>query len=260
VTPEGGGGTAQNEMNMTDTPASEALNTLDTIALLLETDSLDQFLRALAQSALRLAVEADGCGITLERQGRPVTVSSAGESATKLDEAQYGQDDGPCLQAMRTGLEVSVPDTLREDRWGDYPAYAAACGARSSLSLPIAPHSHTAGALNLYAPRPYAFADMDLMPLRLLASEATGAIALGQRIADSEQFAADLEAALRSRTVIDQAIGVIMGQQRCAPEKAFEVLRTASQHRNVKLRELCAELITNIVGVHPADSRIRPRG
>lgn len=245
---------------MTDTPTSRASDTPDTTALLLETESLDHFLRALAESALDVAGEADGCGITLERQGRPVTVSSAGETATKLDEAQYGQDDGPCLQAMRTGLEVSVPDTLREKRWGGYPAYAAACGARSSLSLPIAPHSHTAGALNLYAPQPFAFDTVDLAPLRLLAAEATGAIALAQRIADSEEFAADLEAALRSRTVIDQAIGVIMGQQRCTAEKAFEVLRTASQHRNVKLRELCAELITNIVGVQPPDSRIRPRG
>ncbi|MDQ1033751.1 GAF domain-containing protein [Streptomyces sp. V3I8] len=244
---------------MTDMPASEALKALDTITLLLETDSLDQFLRALAKSALRLAPGADGCGVTLERQGRPVTVSSAGDSATKLDEAQYGQDDGPCLQAMRTGLEVSVPDTLRENRWGDYPAYAAACGARSSLSLPIAPRSHTAGALNLYAPRPGAFDDIDLTPLRLLAAEATGAIALAQRIADGVEFAADLEAALRSRAVIDQAIGVIVGQQRCTPEKAFEVLRTASQHRNVKLRDLCAELITNIAGVPPAEGRIQPR-
>lgn len=245
---------------MTDTPASEAPDRVDTTALLLETESLDQFLRALAESALRVVPEADGCGVTLERQGRPVTVSSAGAAATKLDEAQYGQDDGPCLQAMRSGLEVSVRDTLREERWGDYPAYAAACGARSSLSLPIAPHSHTAGALNLYAPRPFAFDSVDLGPLRLLAAEATGAIALAQRIADTEEFAADLEAALRSRTVIDQAIGVIMGQQRCTPEKAFEVLRTASQHRNVKLRELCAELITNIVGVQPAAGRIQPRG
>nr|WP_126932051.1 GAF and ANTAR domain-containing protein [Streptomyces sp. NP10] len=243
-------------MIMTDRPVAEAP---DTTALLLETTSLDDFLRALARSALALVDEADGCGITLERLGRPVTVSSVGASATKLDEAQYGQDDGPCLQAMRTGEEVSVPDTLRESRWADYPAYAAVCGARSSLSLPIAPHSHTAGALNLYAPVPHAFDRADLTALRLLTAQATGAIALAQRIADTEEFAADLEAALRSRTVIDQAIGVVVGQQRCTPEKAFDVLRTASQHRNIKLRELCAELIASITGEAPPEGRIQPR-
>ncbi len=241
---------------MNDRPVAAAP---DTTALLLETESLDQFLQALAHSALALVEGADGCGVTLERKGRPVTVSGVGASATKLDEAQYGQDDGPCLQAMRTGLEVSVPDTLRESRWGGYPAYAAACGARSSLSLPIAPHSHTAGALNLYAPLPNAFENADLTRLRLLAAQATGAIALAQRIADTEEFAADLEAALRSRTVIDQAVGVVVGQQRVTPERAFEVLRTASQHRNVKLRVLCAELIASITGEKPPEATIRPR-
>jgi GAF domain-containing protein len=244
-------------MIMNDRHVAEAP---DTTALLLETASLDEFLQALAHSALALVEAADGCGVTLERQGRPVTVSSAGSSAMKLDEAQYGQDDGPCLQAMRTGEEVSVPDTLRESRWADYPAYAAVCGARSSLSLPIAPHTHTAGALNLYAPLPNAFEKADLTALRLLTAQATGAIALAQRMADTEEFAADLEAALRSRTVIDQAIGIIVGQQRCTPEKAFEVLRTASQHRNVKLRVLSAELITSITGALPAEGRIKPRG
>ncbi|WP_443054379.1 GAF and ANTAR domain-containing protein [Streptomyces sp. IBSBF 2435] len=241
---------------MTDRSESAAV---DLTALLLETDTLGAFLQTLAKAALRYAPAAHGCGVTLERQGRPVTVSSSGEAATQLDEAQYGQDDGPCLQAMRTGETVSVPDTLREQRWGGYPAYAAACGARSSLSLPIAPHTHTAGALNLYAPRPHAFADADMTALRSLASQATGAIALAQRIADAEEFAADIQAALQSRTVIDQAIGIIMGQQRCTAEKAFEVLRTASQHRNVKLRDLCAELVTSITGQPAAGDAIQPR-
>lgn len=228
-------------------------------ALLLETDSLDGFLRALAQHALDLAPPADGCGVTLERQGRPITVASAGITARELDEAQYGQDDGPCLHAMRTGQPVSVPDTLREHRWNGFPAYAAACGARSSLSLPIAPHTHTAGALNLYAPAPNAFEGADLDALRLLAAQATGAIALAQRIADAEEFAADLQEALQSRSVIDQAMGVIMGQQHCPAERAFDILRTASQHRNVKLRDLCAELIAGLTGQPPSVDVLRPR-
>ncbi|WEH35141.1 GAF and ANTAR domain-containing protein [Streptomyces sp. AM 4-1-1] len=243
-------------MIMIDRPASV---TPDVTALLLDTESLDEFLLAFARSALDLAPVANGCGITLEREGRPVTVSSAGANAARLDEAQYGQDDGPCLQAMRTGEIVSVSDTLREGRWGAYPAHAAACGARSSLSLPIAPHTHTAGALNLYAPLPDAFADADIASLRLLAAQATGAIALAQRISDAQEFAADLQAALQSRTVIDQAIGVIMGQQRCTPEAAFEVLRSASQHRNIKLRDLCAELIAGITGQPPISEAIQPR-
>jgi GAF domain-containing protein len=243
-------------MTMTDS-ALPAVT--DVTALLLDTDTLDDVLQAFARQALDLAPSADACGVTLERQGRPVTVSSVGPVATQLDEAQYGQDDGPCLQAMRTGETVSVPDTLHEDRWGTYPAYAAACGARSSLSLPIAPHTHTAGALNLYAPEPHAFDTVDLDALRRLAAQATGAIALAQRIADAQEFATDLQSALQSRTVIDQAIGVIMGQQRCNAAQAIDVLRAASQRRNVKLRDLCAQLLTEIGGESPAHNDLRPR-
>ncbi len=117
----------------------------------------------------------------------------------------------------------------------------------------MAAHTDTAGALNLYARKPSAFAEADLSALRILAGQATGAIALAQRIAEKEQYAADLQAAMASRTIIDQAIGVIMGQQRCPADQAFALLRQASQHRNIKLCDLCAEMLTSIGGQSPSD-------
>ncbi len=129
---------------------------------------------------------------------------------------------------------------------------------RSSISLPIAAHTHTAGALNLYSAKPDGFADADLAGLRLIAAQATGAIALAQRIADAQEFAGDLETAMRSRSVIDQAIGAIMAQQRCDAEQAFGILRSASQHRNIKLRDLCRDLVTSIGGRPPQDGGVRP--
>ncbi|MDQ0983060.1 GAF and ANTAR domain-containing protein [Streptomyces sp. V2I9] len=232
----------------------------DLVSLLLDTDTLDDFLRALARSTLLMSPTADGCGVTLERQGRPLTVASAGTSAPPLDEAQYGQDDGPCLEALREGHEVSVGDMREESRWNGYPAFAVASGTLSSLSLPIAAHSHTAGALNLYSPKEHGFADADLGALRALAAQATGAVELAQRLADTRTFTADLEAALQSRAVIDQAAGIVMQQRRCTSEEALRILRTASQHRNVKLRDVCAQLVGVVSGDTPADgSRLRPR-
>ncbi|MFF9086080.1 GAF and ANTAR domain-containing protein [Streptomyces sp. NPDC014991] len=232
----------------------------DVTPLLLSTDSVERFLQVLADRAPVLAPAAQGVGITLERRGRPLTVVSSGAGACDLDDTQYGQDDGPCLQALRTGEEVAVADMLDEERWGPYPAYAAAGGTRSSLSLPIAAHTHTAGALNLYTPKVLGFADADLTGLRALAAQATGAVALAQRIADARQYADDLHTAMESRAVIDQAIGVIMGRQRCRADEAFGLLRAASQHRNIKLRDLCGELLTTVGGGPPSDGRpLRPR-
>lgn len=242
---------------MADAPIPEAP---DVVSLLLETETLDDFLQALADTALGMAPTADGCGLTVEREHRPTTVVSAGISAPKLDEAQYAQDDGPCLQALRTGDEVHVTDMLREERWNGYPAYAVSCGTQSSTSLPVAAHSHTAGALNLYSPEVDGFRDVDLGELRRLAAQATGAIALAQRLADTQEFTVDLQNALQSRSVIDQAIGIIMGQQRCPADQALQTLRTASQHRNVKLRTLCTQLVGNISGDRPPGrTDLRPR-
>ncbi|MFF5878817.1 GAF and ANTAR domain-containing protein [Streptomyces californicus] len=232
----------------------------DLVSLLLDTDTLDDFLRALARSALLMSPTADGCGVTLERQGRPLTVASAGVSAPPLDEAQYGQDDGPCLEALREGHEVSVGDMREENRWNGYPAFAVASGTLSSLSLPIAAHSHTAGALNLYSPKENGFAAVDLTALRALAAQVTGAVALAQRLADTRTFTEDLEAALQSRAVIDQAAGIVMQQRRCTSEEALRILRTASQHRNVKLRDLCTQLVSSVSGGPPPEGgRLRPR-
>jgi hypothetical protein len=114
----------------------------DLMTLLLNTQSLEGFLEELVRHALKLAPAADGCGITLERQGRPLTVTSVGAGAPRLDEAQYGQNDGPCLTALRSAEELMVVDMLAEQRWGSFPAYAAASGTRSSLSLPIPPYPH----------------------------------------------------------------------------------------------------------------------
>ncbi|WP_103889443.1 GAF and ANTAR domain-containing protein [Actinacidiphila yanglinensis] len=232
--------------------------TPDLTGLLLSTRTLETFLDALAQSAMDFATGSDGCGITLERGNRPLTVASTGASADRMDEKQYGQNDGPCLEALRTGREVSVTDMSVEDRWGEYPAFAVAQGTHSSLSLPLLQRGDTAGALNLYSPRARGFRDVDVRFLRALAAEASGAIALAQQMADAEEFAADLKAALVSRTVIDQAIGVVMAQQRCSPQQAFELLRQASQHRNVKLRKLCEDMVGRFGGP-PEGPEPRPR-
>ncbi|MGQ4381061.1 GAF and ANTAR domain-containing protein [Streptomyces sp. SAS_267] len=153
--------------------------------------------------------------------------------------------------AARTGKELAVGDMLGKTRWGDNPAYAATRGIRSSLSLPIADRSDTVGALNLYASPPRAFESTDLAVLRSLTTQATGAIRLAERLADPRAFAEQMRTAMRSRAVIDQAMGVVMAQRRCTTDVAFGSLRSASQHRNVKQRDPCTEMITSLTGQPP---------
>ncbi|MFH0521389.1 GAF and ANTAR domain-containing protein [Streptomyces sp. M41] len=226
---------------------------------LLEASSLREFLQHLVDDAVR-ACGADGCGVTIQHRQRPLTVVSTGGVADKLDEKQYGQDDGPCLQALRTGETVHVPDVLQETRWGPYPRFAADLGIRSSLSVAIPVRSHTAGALNFYAADRDAFGASDRQMLALFAAQAGGGIALAQRLADAEDFTQDLQTALASRSVIDQAIGAVMQQQQCTAEEAFDLLRRLSQRINIKLRDVCTRLLTDIAGRPPTPrSPLRPR-
>ncbi len=235
------------------------LNAHDMIDWLLDTASVRDFLQHLVDDAVSVS-GADGCGVTIQRRHRPLTVVSTGGVAEKLDEKQYGQDDGPCLQALRTARPVHVADTLKEDRWGSYPAFAANLGIRSSLSLPIPVHTHTAGALNFYAADPHAFSQDDRHTLASFAAQAGGGIALAQRLADTADFTHDLQAALSSRRIIDQAIGSIMQQQRCTEEEAFDLLRRLSQQTNLKLSDVCTRLLTELAGRPPTTRPpLRPR-
>jgi AmiR/NasT family two-component response regulator len=102
--------------------------------------------------------------------------------------------------------------------------------------------------LNIYSGQPHAFDETARASAERFAAEASRVVALAVRLAEHAELADNLRIALASRATIDQALGVIMGQNRCTAEDAFNVLRTASQNRNVKLREIAARIIEAVSG------------
>jgi hypothetical protein len=118
---------------------------------------------------------------------------------------------------------------------------AASHGIRSALSVPLKADG-TAGALNLYAAVPAAFGATEVHTAEIFARHAAGALT----VAHQANLVGHMHAALTSRAIIDQAIGVIMAQNRCTPDVASTMLRTASQNRNVKMRQLAAEIIAGV--------------
>lgn len=214
--------------------------------LLLATDDVEQFLRHLVTIAVTSLDSDVSAGVTLARDGNPATVASSDQVAAQYDEVQYGHDTGPCLTAMRTGDIVLVDDLAGDDRFGSYRGQALALGLRSSLSLPLKGGDHAVGALNLYSGHPHTFAEAEQAAAASFADEASRTLTLALRLAHHVEVTEQLRAALTSRTAIDQAIGIIMGQNRCDADAAFAVLRTASQNRNIKLRVIAAEIITAV--------------
>ncbi len=224
--------------------------------LLLATDGITDFLDHL----VRLTVTSSGadlwCGVTLRRDHRPVTVASSDTRADQVDEVQYQHDQGPCLTSLATGEVVHVEDLVDDHRWGQYRPRALAHGVRSSLSLPLDTGGNVIGALNIYAASPNAFSDADRTHAEQFAAEASRALVLAVRLAERVEMSAQLEEALGSRAVIDQALGITMGERRCTADEAFELLRSISQNSNVKLHDVAAGMVAAVSG-RPAPGTAR---
>jgi GAF domain-containing protein len=230
----------------------EPPGTGELIRLLASTESVDSFLHELVVHAGQ--VTAHSCSITARTSADPhyYTVASTDHRTRQLDEQQYADQGGPCLEALRSGLPVVVSDMRSEARWPPYPQHAAELGAASSMSFPMIIQGESIGALNLYAFQPMSPDDAMRARAEQLAANAAGALAVALRLAQHTQETANLRIALTSRSTIDNAIGILMGQQQCTAEEAFDLLRRASQHRNVKLRELAAQIVSGVVRQKPA--------
>lgn len=213
-------------------------------SLLISQDSVSAFLQELADLAAAIAPGPFSCGITARYDGRPLTVSSSDAFARSLDETQYQAHEGPCLRAMDSGDVVAVDDVATEARWGHYTETARSLGLRSSLSVPLIVERRSVGAINLYSSaHAHAFDDTVRARAEIFAAQASTALLLATRQSTVTETNRQLEAALSSRSQIDQAMGIVMAQQRCSAERAFDLLRAHSQNTNRRLRDIARDLV-----------------
>jgi transcriptional regulator with GAF, ATPase, and Fis domain len=113
----------------------------------------------------------------------------------------------------------------------------------STLSLPLGVRGNGIGALNLYAREPAAFSEEQEQVGMMFATQASVALANAQLYDSAYRLTQQLQEALTSRAVIDQAKGILMGQSGVGAEEAFNMLRSASQSENRKLRDLAEEMV-----------------
>ncbi len=222
--------------------------------LLLRSEDITGFLTTFTTS-LAGALSTDGeevwCAVTLLRPKRSTTVAASSPHAEALDEIQYHYGDGPCLTAAREHRVVHVADTRTDPRWPAYGKAAAEAGILSALGIPLELAGEAAAGLDVYAEQPHAYDQATVEVVQRQVAEASSVLRLAVRLARHRDTEADLQAAMASRTTIDLAVGIIMGQNRCTQERAFEILRAASSNRNIKLRDLAADLVAQ-VGKGPA--------
>ena len=223
------------------TPSTRAA--LDGLAhLLLAEENTQSVLQRVVDLVTQVMPAGAEASITVLRDRRATTAAFSGELALRLDETQYRQGYGPCLEAVLGGQFIEITDGRTEDRWPGYMAMFLQHGALSSLAVPV-PAAQLAAALNVYAPVAGAFTDEHRHAVAEFAAYTAVALTNLDALQDARDQAENLRAAMDSRAVIEQAKGILMERHKVTADQAFRLLVGVSMHANRKVRDLAEQLV-----------------
>lgn len=211
--------------------------------LVLEDGGVEATLHHVLDVAVRVVAGCDAGSVTITADGQPRTAAHTDERTLAVDVDQYEAGEGPCLEASATQTVLRVDVDEAAHRWPAFTRAARADGVRSFLAAPLAVKGEPLGSLNLYSRSSDGFASLDEAFVRLLTLQASALIANSLRLAEMRTLTSQLEDALQSRAVIEQAKGALMGSLGINADEAFGVLRNRSQHTNTKLRDVATEMV-----------------
>ncbi len=208
---------------------------------------------------LRRAVRpAAGASVTVGSPLEPTRLGSDSAGAQALDGLQLQAQEGPSPDAYRIGAAVSTPDVTTDPRWPALARLVAGTSAiRGVLAVPIDAAAPT-GVLTLYSSESHGLGPASRRAAELMAAAVTGVL---KNLAERESLqalAANLERALSSRAVIDQAKGILMARLGVDADGAFAQLVTASNRLNVKLRALAQLVVEGHADHLFAAARVEP--
>jgi GAF domain-containing protein len=171
-------------------------------------------------------------------------VASSSEAMRLLELFELQAQQGPCLDAFRTGERVEQENlTAGSGRWPAFSAAALQAGFRSALALPLRLRDATIGALNLLSTTGTPLAEADIIVARAFADLAALSIIQHQAAADAQRLNEQLSAALTSRVVIEQAKGIISERAGIQLDKAFSRLRAHARNHNLRLTDVAQAAI-----------------
>ncbi|WP_369137162.1 ANTAR domain-containing protein [Modestobacter versicolor] len=227
-----------------NTPPAAVVAALEQLARLsLREHTLESVLQTVVDLAERVLPGDLGTSVTLVVDGRPSTPSSSSPLALTLDREQYRRGQGPCLHAAVTGELVEIAETATEQRWAGWCRAAEGHGVGSSLSVPLSISERVAAGLNVYSRETYAFGTRAQSAALQFAPFASVAVANVHAHQDLQAMAGNLQLALGSRAVIDQAKGILIERHRLTADQAFAALTAVSMRTNTKLRDVAERLV-----------------
>jgi GAF domain-containing protein len=189
-------------------------------------------------------LDVAGAGVSLGGpDGRLQFVTATDERVVRLEEQQMESMEGPCHDAYHSGDQILVTDLNRVGYWPRYAPVALKVGCQAVAGLPMRVEDQRIGALTIYADLPRKWVQEDLEAAQLLADMATGYIVNARELQQSRQLAEQLQQALNTRVVIEQAKGMLAERRGVDPEEAFDILRDYARSHNRRLHEVARAVV-----------------
>ena len=200
-----------------------------------------------------LNVGAAGLMLVAPEGDLRVMVSSS-EAMRVLELFEIQSQEGPCLDCYRTGLPVVNQDlTTVNGRWPRFAPEALAAGFRSVHALPMRLRGVVLGALNLFFVESGEMQQVDIDAAQAMADVATIAILQHRAAIEAQAINEQLNYALNSRIVIEQAKGMVAEREALNMEQAFALLRNHARNHNLRLVDVARDIITAKLAVAALD-------
>jgi GAF domain-containing protein len=214
------------------------------------------FLHMLTGRSVEL-LSVSAAGVVLADPRGALRVAAASSEAAELVELfQIQNDQGPCLECFRTGRPVAAADLSSPDpRWPRFAVAADRAGFRAVHALPMRLRHEVIGALNLFGSVPGPFGPEDLRVGQALADVATIGLLQERSVRRSETAAEQLQAALTSRVIIEQAKGKLAERLSIDMERAFKMLRDYARGSNQRLTDVARNFVDSATADFPPQPR-----
>ncbi|GAB0102793.1 GAF and ANTAR domain-containing protein [Nocardia sp. JMUB6875] len=185
-----------------------------------------------------------GAGVSLVSEGRLRFVTAPSEQIAEIERVQENTRQGPCIEAFSLDQVVAVPDLSEYvEKWPEYTAAAARRGIVAAAGVPMRLGEHKIGVTNLYDERVRDWPESEREAARVLADMATGYVVNAGKWRQQQQLTEQLDNALKSRIVIEQAKGVIATVRGIGTEEAFELIRRYARSHQVRLHAVAHAIV-----------------
>lgn len=206
-----------------------------------------ELLENLMHTCVELLGVDHGGLLLIDQRGNLQLVAASSEASRLMELLQLQSDEGPCLECVATGAQVSVTElATHTERWPTFTPAATAVGFTGVYALPLRLRSETIGGLNLFTSREASSLDKaDLRVAQALADVATIGILQQRSVSRNALLAEQLQTALNSRLVIEQAKGVLAERGGLDMQSAFDRLRRHARSNNLNLSAVARTVVTD---------------